>query len=237
LRGVHFSQDDLSGWNFSGQNLTGASFTLCDLTNANLGGANFQSANLTDATLNGAKLSGVDFRHAQRASLGFIGRNIINIDGQLYSLELATDDVLVLRDDDGYTGPNMGIKEEPHPVRVLQQMAVSPGGTLTMLLEADSWDSTISFQPGIPVELSGSLELAFAAGVDVSRQIGRTFDLFDWTGVEPIGQFEVVSDYAWDTNNLYTTGEVTLIPEPATWALAACALLCLALVYRAHLQW
>ena len=47
---------------------------------------------------------------------------------------------------------------------------------------------------------------------------------------------EVVSDYAWDTNNLYTTGEVTLIPEPATWALAACALLCLALVYRAHLQ-
>jgi hypothetical protein len=49
--------------------------------------------------------------------------------------------------------------------------------------------------------------------------------LFDWDGVTPTGAFEVVSDYPWDTTNLYTTGEVTLIPEPATAMLVACVVL------------
>ena len=95
-----------------------------------------------------------------------------------------------------------------------------------MLLDSDPWDSTISFQPAIPVELGGSLELTFAADVDPTTQIGRTFKLFDWAGVNPAGQFNVVSDYPWDTANLYTTGEVTLIPEPASWALATSAPSC-----------
>jgi hypothetical protein len=48
-------------------------------------------------------------------------------------------------------------------------------------------------------------------------QVGRTFDLFDWTGVSPSGQFEIRSPYVWDVANLYATGEVTLIavPEPS----------------------
>ena len=40
-----------------------------------------------------------------------------------------------------------------------------------------------------------------------------------------VGECEAVSDYEWDTANLYTTGEVTLIPEPATWTLAVVAIL------------
>ena len=90
------------------------------------------------------------------------------------------------------------------------------GGTLRMVFEADAWDSTISFAPGIPVTLGGTLELSFAADVNPATQVGRTFDLFDWTGVNPTGAFNVSSPYAWDLSNLYTTGQVTLtaIPEP-----------------------
>jgi hypothetical protein len=78
------------------------------------------------------------------------------------------------------------------------------------VLEADAWDSTISFAPGIPATLGGTLELTFADGVDVASQVGRTFDLFDWTGVMPTGAFNVASPYAWDLSKLYAAGEVTL---------------------------
>ena len=101
---------------------------------------------------------------------------------------------------------------------------MGPGGTLRMVFEADAWDSTISFAPGIPVTLGGTLELTFADDVNLASQVGRTFDLFDWTGVTPTGAFAVSSPYAWDLSNLYTTGEVTLtaIPEPTAHSLLRC---------------
>ena len=83
-------------------------------------------------------------------------------------------------------------------------------GTLRLMFDADHWDSTISFQPGIPVTLGGTLDLTFADGVDVAAQNGRTIDLFDWTGVTPTGTFTVSSPYTWNLSKLYTTGEVTL---------------------------
>jgi hypothetical protein len=111
---------------------------------------------------------------------------------------------------------------------------MGPGGTLRMVFEADAWDSTISFAPGIPVTLGGTLELTFAADVNLASQLGRTFDLFDWTGVTPTGAFAVASPYSWDLSNLYTTGEITLraIPEPATCVLCALGLLGLAIRVR-----
>src|SRR5262245_11289429 len=104
-----------------------------------------------------------------------------------------------------------------------------------MVFEADAWDSTISFAPGISVTLGGTLELTFADDVNLASQLGRTFDLFDWTGVSPTAAFAVVSPYRWDLSNLYTTGEVTLtaIPEPATIALGALGVL-VALFRRAN---
>ena len=85
-----------------------------------------------------------------------------------------------------------------------------------MVFEADAWDSTISFAPGIPVALGGTLEFTFAADVNLASQLGRTFHLFNWTGVTPTGAFAVSSPYAWNLSNLYATGQVTLaaIPEP-----------------------
>ncbi len=100
-------------------------------------------------------------------------------------------------------------------------MAMADGGVLQILFDADAWDSTISFQPDIPVTLGGTLELMFVTDVDLASQVGRTFDVFDWTGVNPTGQFQFASPYAWDLTSLYTTGEVTLtaVPEPSSIAL------------------
>jgi hypothetical protein len=74
---------------------------------------------------------------------------------------------------------------------------MGPGGTLRMVFEADAWDSNISFAPGIPVTLGGTLELTFANDVNLASQVGRTFDLFDWTGVTLTGAFAVSSPYHW----------------------------------------
>jgi hypothetical protein len=93
---------------------------------------------------------------------------------------------------------------------VYQNVAMDATGTLRLVFDADPWDSTISFAPGIPVTRGGTLELTFASCVDVATQSGRTIDLFDWTGVTPTGAFTVSSPYTWDLSKLYTTGEVTL---------------------------
>ena len=87
---------------------------------------------------------------------------------------------------------------------------MNPTSTLELRFDADEWNSTISFEAGIPVALDGTLELTFADDVNIMSQVGRTLDLFDWTGVTPTGLFTVASDYTWDLTNLYTTGEVTL---------------------------
>jgi hypothetical protein len=61
---------------------------------------------------------------------------------------------------------------------------------------------------------AGTLELIFEPNVNVTTQIGRTIDFFDWTGVSPTGVFNVTSAYSWNLSNLYTTGEVTLMCVP-----------------------
>ena len=84
----------------------------------------------------------------------------------------------------------------------------------------------IVFEHGIPVTLGGTLELTFAEDVNLASQVGRTFDVFDWTGVDPFGTFAIASPYKWDLSHLYTTGQVTLtaIPEPGCALLAGIAL-------------
>jgi hypothetical protein len=87
-----------------------------------------------------------------------------------------------------------------------------------MVFDSDSWDSTISFAPGIPVTLGRTLELTFAAEVNPASPIGRTYNLFDSTGVTPTGAIAVSSPYVWNLSHVYTTGDVTLtaVPEPAS---------------------
>ena len=66
----------------------------------------------------------------------------------------------------------------------------------------------------IPVALGGTLELNFSSEMSLAGQVGRTFDLLDWTGVSPTGAFTVSSPYTWNLTNLYTTGEITLLAIP-----------------------
>ena len=166
-----------------------------NLTNANLSGADARGANFQYATLTGANTS-----------------NLIQSDGHIAGLDLTAGASLVVRDYDG--NPAATPPTGPLPIVVDQHLAMDATGTLRLVFDADPWDSTISFAPGIPVTLGGTLELTFAPGVNVATQSGRTIDLFDWTGVTPTGAFTVSSPYTWNLTNLYTTGEVTLTAVP-----------------------
>ena len=134
--------------------------------------------------------------------------NLIQSDGHIAGLDLSAGASLVVRDYDG--NPAATPPTGPLPIVVDQHLALDATGTLRLVFDADAWDSTISFAPGISVARGGTLVLWFATDVDLASQLGRTIDLFDWTGVTPTGVFNVASAHAWDLSKLYTTGEVTL---------------------------
>jgi hypothetical protein len=105
------------------------------------------------------------------------------------------------------------------PITVLTQATFDPAATLQIVLDGNPWGSTISFASGIPVTLAGELELELAPGVNLASLVGDTFQLFNWTGVSPTGQFSVElpgGSWEWNISQLYTTGEVTVVPEPST---------------------
>jgi uncharacterized protein YjbI with pentapeptide repeats len=214
LSGINLAANNLNGWNFAGQKLTNAH--LADVQcfySCSVGYASLNDIDFTAADLRGTDLWEVD--HAIRPFYAdAITANTILPYGHIDGLNLDASERLVVRDYDGgsHNSPALLI-----PIIVDQHLVMGPGGTLRMVFEADAWDSTISFAPGIPVTLGGTLDLTFADDVNLASQVGRTFDLFNWTGVNPSGAFSVASPYAWDLSNLYTTGDVTLlsIPEPS----------------------
>ena len=114
----------------------------------------------------------------------------------------------------------------PSQILVKQTADFDANSTLAMLFDESPWLSTIAFAPGISVELDGVLRLDFAPDADPSSLRGRSFRLFDWTGVAPTGAFTIEHDpgLAWDTSQLITTGVVTLIPEPSTLGMAVLTL-------------
>ncbi len=211
---------DLSGWDFREQNLSGAAFSGATLTNAILTGADLTNASMRNATLTGANLEGADTRGASDLyAKEAVSRNTILSNGQIMGLSLELGDRLEVRN---YTG-DPSRSRGPIPVSVQDHMTISPGGVLELRFEADPWDSLISFESGIPVELGGTLELVFTPEVNLAAQVGRTLRVFDWQGVDPSGRFQVASPYVWDLSRLYSTGEVTLlaVPEPSALLLVA----------------
>jgi uncharacterized protein YjbI with pentapeptide repeats len=190
---------DLSGWDFSGQDLTDSIFL----------GANLTNANLTAADLRGAQ--GVNLT-------GSVVANTIRPDGQVWGIQLADQSELIVRDNDGRPASPPDTfwllvrpPRPPTPITVQDEFAMSGTGLVRLVFESDPWDSLITFEPGIPVALGGTLKLTFADDVDVATQVGRTLRIFDWTSVEPTGAFAVESPHLWDLSQLYTTGEVTLL--------------------------
>jgi uncharacterized protein YjbI with pentapeptide repeats len=225
LSGIGLAGSNLAGGMFAGQNLSNATF-LNGRFPTDLSGANLSAANLTNVIfpafvsgLTGVDLTAADIRGAElhlEYISGPITTNLIHADGHMDGLDLDADGLLIVRDYDG--GGRYVPAHPPIPVTIDHHLTMGPGGTLRMVFEADDWDSTISFAPGIPVTLGGTLELTFADDLNLASQLGRTFDLFNWTGVNPTGAFAVSSPYAWDLSNLYSTGQITLtaIPEPST---------------------
>jgi hypothetical protein len=140
------------------------------------------------------------------------GTNLTNFiwpDGHIDGITLTGTKRLVVRDHDG--NPNLSPPGQPIPIKLQNGFAADSGGALQFVFDEDAWGSTISFAAGMPVALAGTLELTYASGSNLSLQIGRTLDLFDWTGVNPSNEFSIQSSYVWDTSKLYTTGEVTFL--------------------------
>jgi len=228
LTGIGLNGNELTGANLSGQNLTSANLGGAKLTGANLSQANLTNANLSmdlygyiPTDLTGANLTGADARGArfnflsEYATLtGANTTNLVRPHGNVAGLDLSAGASLVVRDYDGNPAA-YPIPTGPLPIVVDQHLAMDATGTLRLVFDADPWDSTISFAPGIPVALGGTLELTFAPDVNIATQSGRTIDLFNWTGVAPTGAFTISSPYTWDLSNLYTTGEVTLTAAPS----------------------
>ena len=241
LSGISLSGNNLTGGNFAGQNLTNAHFTGARLTDADFTGAEIRGAwfhrgdfgtGLSLSQLySTASYQAKDLRGIQGLDLWAVTTNLILPNGHIGGLNLEGGVLLLLRD---YDGDSRYSSTPPIPIAVDLHFAMGPGGVLQLLFEADHWDSTISFAPGIPVTLGGTLDLGFASEVNLVGQIGRTIDLFDWTGVAPTGTFSIVSPYAWDLSHLFTTGEVTLlsVPEHGGFALAAVSAFSLTLYRR-----
>jgi uncharacterized protein YjbI with pentapeptide repeats len=229
-----YQAHDLSDIDLASTNLAGADFAGFNLTNAKFGGA----------TLTGINLSGADARGSSDLNLsGAVVTNLIRADGHVLGLDLGAGQSLSIRDYDGSVSSPIIL------ITIDQHFAMGAGSTLRMVLDADAWDSTISFAAGIPVTLGGTLELGFVNGIDLASQVNRTFDLFNWTGVTPIGTFAINSPYAWDLSNLYTTGEITLLsvsgsggvatpstttPEPAPCFLLTVGLVAASMVRRSR---
>jgi hypothetical protein len=223
LQRIRLGYGEFSGADFTGQNLAYANFASISFVAT----FPFQPPYIYPALLRGADFSGADVRGAFWVDLAdAITANLIHSDGQIHGLSLGPGETLRIRDCDAPPWDATATL----PVRVDQHFAMSRGGALRMVLEADDWGSTIGFAPDIPVALGGALELTFAADVNVASQVGRTFRLFDWTGVAPTGEFVIASPHEWNLANLYDLGEVTLlaVPEPHSlplWRLAMAALI------------
>lgn len=257
LTGIGLGANNLTGWNFSGQILLNADFYFATLTNANftnadVQGASFRSAtnfgftptqfystatyqagdlsgivlagnNLTGWNLAGKKVAQVDFTSAIFTNTNLIGadgraafgmnnlssasrHNFVHPDGHVEGLSILSGEVMRLWDHN---------LETALPILVEDTLSIDSTGTLRVVFEDDDWGSTVSFEPGIPVALDGTLDLLFE-GVDPASLGGTTYQLFDWTGVTPTGTFAAITTQPglmWDTSELYTNGTLTLMGD------------------------
>ncbi len=122
-----------------------------------------------------------------------------------------------IRDDDG------GDSLTPIPITAQGFFYINTTATLRFLFEDPSWGSTILFEEiDGTLNLGGTLELSMKLddGLTPGDLLGATFQLFDWTGVSIVGDFDaVVLDPAWyaaglsiDLSQLMTTGVIRVVP-------------------------
>ena len=101
--------------------------------------------------------------------------------------------------------------------------ALSPTLTPSLDLEIDAASQTCDrLIVGGQLTLSGTLNVSLLGGTLAENMV---FDLLDWASLS--GQFDQINlpnQMAWDTTQLYVTGEIRAIPEPASLGLLAAGL-------------
>lgn len=232
---IDLFNNDLTGWNLANQNLMDASFYNSTLTYADLTGAKLYYCDFLYANLDNTNLSAADMRQAWFPDLSTaILTNTILQDGHIHGMILSNNEKVDIRDFDyadiyypigTESFPNassLNNYTDELPITIDYAMILAEDALLDIILEDDTWGSTMILSGGFVPELNGKLRLGFAPDADILALIGTTFDLFDWNGQLPAGEeFAQVlwdSGHQWDISQLYTTGEVTFlgVPEPAT---------------------
>ena len=178
-------------------NLAGIGLEYDNVTAWSFAGQNLSHANLLFAMLTNANLTDTDLRGATYFSLsGTILHNTILTDGTINGLSLVA-------------GETLPVRNNSIVIHVIGTPSFDPASTVQMIFDGNPWGSAISFDPGVAVSLAGELNLTLAAGVNFNSLAGKSFQLFNWNGVTPIGSFNIVSPWGWYSNQLYTTGVVT----------------------------
>ena len=202
-------------------------------------GANLSNAGVYDLTMTGEsdrrESGGTDFSRSDLR--GVVGASLSSAITQNAILPDGT-----IHGNNWQSGMNVSFRNTSQdiPVRVVEKWTLDPQVTLNFILDDQPWKSTITFDPGISVNLAGQLDLSLDDGLSPADIAGKTFKLFDWSGITPNGHFSSIADdiygtdyYTLDTSHLYTTGEITFlsrVPEPSTIGLLTSVAVC-SLVY------
>ena len=109
---------------------------------------NFYRATLTDADFTAADTRGATGLVLAPGASG--SHNTIFPDGVVHGLDVRSGETMRLWDYDSETGV---------PIEVQEAMQIDGAGTLRVVIEDDTWGSTLTFEPGIDVLLDGTLQL------------------------------------------------------------------------------
>ena len=227
LSGASFRLADLTDANLSGANLADTDFSgsylsldgvyptlliRTDLSDAYLFGGKFEWVEMQDTNLARADARGTTYFSAPQ---GNRTDNMIWPDQTIRGLQLGAGETLKVR------GTSLAEADHRDTVYVMDVMTIEEDATLELVLqeiegESETFVSTPhhSVDSDVLVTLGGTLRLT-----GVVPSLGETLDLFDWPAPLEEGNvfshLEVWPDTAWDLSQLYTTGEITLIPEPS----------------------
>ena len=228
LRGISMDRNNISGWNFAGQNMQGVWIKGSNLTGADLTGANLQNAETLGATFADANLTSADLRGANGLSTdGAILKNTILADGTVanFSLESAEDkliinsgsDVAVTLGEGTYyvrNGASIVFKVSESNARSLafDFPAIGGGGDSTMLVFDNTSRIVLDF--GEYSVADGSYRL-----ID-SSSFGSVSGLADAAVVIVSNGEEIEAAFGTDENGSIV---VSTVPEPAFFAAFAAA--------------
>ena len=185
--------------------LNGINLGLKDLTGWNFAGKNITDSGWFLATLDGADLSGADARGALDMIYATAGdtTNFVQPDGTVSGLHVAAGEQVRVLDYDGMAG-----------IYVMEGFSIDPEGMLLVGLEDADWGSTIAFESGISVVFDGTLKVELCD--EFLPTPGDQWQLFDFTGVTPGGDFDdyllpTVAGAVWDTSTLLSDGVLRLV--------------------------